>query len=61
MKGKKIEMKAVSQIEVKFDNSKLKDNVLGVIEREAKSFGNYCRVDCPLEYLERKVYLVIAN
>ena len=61
MPNKKIEIFPVKEIKVKFDNTEIKEKVIGVIEREAKSFGNSARVDCPIEYLGKKVYLVICN
>jgi putative transposon-encoded protein len=58
---KKVELTSHSEIEIKFDNVAVKKQIVGVFEREAKGFGNSARVDCPLEYLGRKVYLVVCR
>ena len=36
------------------------DGIHAVIERKVTKFGNSAKVDCPKEYLGRKVYLVIV-
>lgn len=35
--------------------------ILGFIQRKVTSFGNGAKVDCPKEYLGKKVYLVILK
>lgn len=36
------------------------DGIQAVIVRKVTKFGNSAKVDCPKEYLGRKVYLVIV-
>jgi len=36
------------------------DGIHAVIQRKVTKFGNGAKVDCPKEYLGRKVYLVIV-
>lgn len=36
------------------------DGIHAVIVRKVTKFGNSAKVDCPKEYLGRKVYLVIV-
>ena len=35
--------------------------IKGFIERKVKPFGTSARVDCPKEFIGRKVYLVIVD
>ena len=35
--------------------------IIGFIERVVTPFGNGAKVDCPKEYLGKKVYLVIRR
>ena len=37
------------------------NGILGFIQKEVTPFGNGAKVDCPKEYLGKKVYLVITN
>ena len=39
----------------------LRDEVIGFIERKVTPFGNGAKVDCPKEYLGKRVYLVVCN
>ena len=36
-------------------------NIKGFIERKVTAFGTGAKVDCPKEYLGKKVYLVIIK
>jgi putative transposon-encoded protein len=36
-------------------------NIRGYIERRVNNFGTGAKVDCPKEYLGKKVYLVISD
>lgn len=36
------------------------DGIHAVIQRKVTKFGNSAKVDCPKEFLGRKVYLVIV-
>jgi len=35
--------------------------ILGFLERRVTSFGNGAKVDCPKEFMGRRVYLVICK
>jgi putative transposon-encoded protein len=35
--------------------------VLGFLERKATAFGNGAKVDCPKEFIGRRVYLIICR
>jgi len=37
------------------------ENITGFVVRKVTPFGTSAKVDCPKEYLGRKVYLVIVN
>jgi putative transposon-encoded protein len=50
---KKIKLEATTELTVK--------GIVGFIIRRVTPFGNGAKVDCPKEYLGRKVYLVILN
>ena len=40
---------------------KLTDNILGFLEKKVTPFGTGAKVDCPREYLGKRVYLVICE
>jgi len=35
--------------------------ILGFLEKRATKFGNGAKVDCPKEYLGKRVYLIICK
>jgi putative transposon-encoded protein len=37
------------------------DGIIGYMERSVTKFGTGAKVDCPKEYLGKKVYLVITE
>lgn len=49
----KVSFKAQSELKLK--------NIKGFIERKVTPFGTGAKVDCPKEYLGKKVYLVILK
>ena len=49
---KKVEIEPATRIEI--------ENIQGFLIRKVTKFGNSAKVDCPKEYLDRIVYLVIA-
>jgi putative transposon-encoded protein len=49
---KKVEIEPATRIEIA--------NIQGFLIRKVTKFGNSAKVDCPKEYLDRTVYLVIA-
>jgi len=48
---KKVELNTTNRIEI--------ENIQGFFIRTVTKFGNSAKVDCPKEYLDRTVYLVI--
>lgn len=36
-------------------------NIIGFIKRKVTKFGTSAKVDCPKEYLDKTVYLVITD
>ncbi len=36
-------------------------NMIGFLKRKVTKFGTSAKVDCPKEYLDKTVYLVITN
>lgn len=49
----KVKIKPQSELRLK--------NIKGFIEKFVTPFGTGAKVDCPKEYLGKKVYLVILN
>lgn len=43
------------------DELRLNEGVIGFIEKRVTPFGTGAKVDCPREYLGRRVYLVICK
>jgi putative transposon-encoded protein len=37
------------------------DNVVGFFERKVTKFGNGAKIDCPKEYLGKRVYIVVCD
>jgi len=50
---RRIKIEAATELTVK--------GITGFVVRRVTPFGNGAKVDCPKEYLGRKVYLVILN
>jgi len=48
-------------VRVEFTTKLILEGILGFIERRVTSFGNGAKVDCPKEYIGKKVYLVILK
>jgi len=49
---KRVEINPTTRIEI--------ENIQGFFIRKVTKFGNSAKVDCPKEYLDRTVYLVIV-
>jgi putative transposon-encoded protein len=49
------------KIEVKRDRLVLRDGILGFFEKVVTPFGTGAKIDCPKEYLGRKVYVIIRK
>jgi len=39
----------------------LKDKIIGFFEKKVTKFGNGAKVDCPGEYLGKRVYLLVCE
>ena len=50
---KKVKVEMQSEINLK--------NIIGFIKRKVTKFGTSAKVDCPKEYLDKTVYLVITD
>jgi putative transposon-encoded protein len=48
------------KVEIKLQNHLEIDGIQGFFIRKVTKFGNSAKVDCPKEYLDRTVYLVIV-
>ena len=49
------------KIKIKQGTIEFKDNYDTIIEKTVTKFGTGAKVDCPKEYLNRKVYLIIRT
>jgi len=49
----KVQIKSKTELKLK--------NIKGFLEKTVTAFGTGAKVDCPKEYLGKKVYLVIVN
>jgi putative transposon-encoded protein len=49
------------KIELKKKNFILKDTISTVIEKHVTQFGTGAKVDCPKEYIGRRVYLLVCE
>jgi len=50
---RKVKVEVTTEIVIK--------NIYGFIQRKVTPFGTGAKVDCPKEYLGKRVYLVILN
>lgn len=48
-------------IELKKNDLTLKDKIEGFLERTVTPLGNSAKVDCPKRFIERRVYILIAQ
>ena len=48
---------------LRLENGKLElsDEVVGFFEREVTKFGNGAKIDCPKEFLGKRVYVIICK
>lgn len=46
-----------------FDQRKmiLEDNFETIFEKKVTKFGNGAKIDCPLQYLNKKVYVIVRE
>jgi putative transposon-encoded protein len=52
---------SMSKVKTIKKNKLLIENIEGFIKRKVVPVGNSAKVNCPKEYLEREVYLVILK
>jgi len=48
-------------VKVEFKSKLILEGILGFIERRVTPFGTGAKVDCPKEYIGKKVYLVVLQ
>jgi len=51
----------MSKVKINTKSELKLNNIKGFIEKTVTAFGTGAKVDCPKEYLGKKVYLVIIN
>jgi len=51
----------MKKVKIKKTTKLIINNIEGFLVRRVTRFGNGAKVDCPKEYLGRKVYLVIVK
>jgi putative transposon-encoded protein len=51
----------MKKIKLEKDKLVLSDEIVGFIEKRVTSFGNGAKVDCPKEYMGKRVYLVVCK
>jgi putative transposon-encoded protein len=49
------------KIELKREDLKLTDKVLGFLERTVTPFGTSAKVDCPRKFIGKRVYLIVCK
>lgn len=49
------------KIELKREDLKLTDKVLGFLERTVTPFGTSAKVDCPKKFIGKRVYLIVCK
>lgn len=49
------------RIQIKHDGFILTDGILGFFEKVVTPFGTGAKIDCPKEFLGRRVYVIIRK
>ncbi|MCK5601419.1 DUF2080 family transposase-associated protein [Candidatus Pacearchaeota archaeon] len=49
------------QLRLKGKKLNLSDEILGFFEKRVTKFGNGAKIDCPKEFLGKRVYVVICE
>ena len=49
------------QLKLKRKKLDLSDEILGFFEKRVTRFGNGAKIDCPKEFLGKRVYVVICE
>jgi len=52
------EMRAITVYHKKLD---LKDDIETIFEKRVTRFGNGAKIDCPLQFLDKKVYVIVRK
>jgi len=51
-------MRAITVYHKKLD---LKDDIETIFEKRVTRFGNGAKIDCPLQFLDKKVYVIVRK
>ena len=51
----------MKKVEINFKSKLSLENIKGFLKRKVTKFGNGAKVDCPKEYLDKTVYLIIVD
>jgi len=49
------------KIELKREDLKLTDKILGFLERTITPFGTSAKADCPRKFIGKRVYLIVCK
>jgi putative transposon-encoded protein len=49
------------RLRLKDEKFEFSDEVIGFFERRVTKFGNGAKIDCPKEYLGKRVYVVVCK
>jgi putative transposon-encoded protein len=51
----------MKNLRLKQGRLELSDDVVGFFEREVTKFGNGAKIDCPKEFLGKRVYVIVCK
>ena len=51
----------MKNLRLKQGRLELSDDVIGFFEREVTKFGNGAKIDCPKEFLGKRVYVIVCK
>lgn len=51
----------MKKIELIKEDLKLTDKIIGFMERTVTRFGTSAKVDCPKQYIGKRVYLIVCK
>lgn len=60
-KGSYILIYVMKRIEINTGNLHLTDGVIGFFQKTVTKFGTGAKIDCPKEYLNKTVYVVVCE
>ena len=52
---------SMRKLDLKEKKLNLTDEILGFFEKKVTRFGNGAKIDCPKEFLDKRVYVVICK